>query len=59
MTDITQLSRYQAAEYRRELLHALANPGLEFDMVGDQGKIDADAYKRKIAELDIYLATFD
>ena len=25
-------------------------------MVGDQGKIDHDAYRRKIAELDVYLA---
>ena len=55
MTDITQLSQYQAAEYRRELIHAIYNPGLEYDMVGPQSVIDHDAYRRKIAELDVYL----
>ena len=58
MVDITALSRYEAAEYRRELIHAIYHPGIEFDMVGAQGKIDHDAYKRQIAKLDTYLATF-
>jgi hypothetical protein len=58
MVDVTTLSRYQAAEYRRELIHAIYHPGTEFDMVGPQWKIDSDAYKRQVAKLDIYLATF-
>jgi hypothetical protein len=58
MVDVTALSQQEAAEYRRELLHAIHHPGIEFDMVGAQGKIDHDAYKRQVAKLDIYLATF-
>lgn len=58
MVDVTKLSREQASDYRRELLHAIYHPGIEFDMVGEQGKIDHDAYKRKVAELDTYLRSF-
>ena len=58
MVDVTALTREQASDYRRELIHARANPGLEFDIEGAQGRIDHDAYTRQIKVLDTYLATF-
>lgn len=56
--DVTTLSQHDAAEYRRELIHAIRHPGMEFDMAGDQEKIDLDAYWVKVKQLDTYLATF-
>lgn len=56
--DVTTLTQQEAAEYRRELLHAYYHPGTEYDMVGPQSKIDEDAYLAKINECDDYLKTF-
>lgn len=56
--DVTTLSHYEAANYRLELLNAIAHPGIEFDVSGDQGKIDLEAYQAKANELKTYLDSF-
>lgn len=56
--DVSTLSQHDASEYRHELFTAIYNPGTEFDMSGAQGEIDLKAYCDKLAEVDVYLATF-
>lgn len=56
--DVRSLTQHDAAEYRRELLHAIHNPGIEFDLVGGQGRSDMEAYWKKVKEVEDYLATF-
>jgi hypothetical protein len=57
--DVTTLNQHDASEYRRELIHALRNPGAEFDQVGPDGEADAALYTTKLKEVDAYLLTFD
>jgi hypothetical protein len=56
--DVTSLSQHDASEYRRELIKALRNPGIEFDLAGEQGAHDREFYETKLLEVDKYLETF-
>lgn len=56
--DVTTLTQQEAAEYRRELLHAYYHPGTEYDANSAQGAVDEAAYLAKIKEADDYLLTF-
>jgi hypothetical protein len=56
--DVTTLNLHDASEYRRELIHALREPGMEFDMVGKMSEADRKFYKKKLEEVDAYLKTF-
>lgn len=56
--DVTTLTQYEASTYRRELIHAIRSPGMEFDMVGEMGEADEKFYKKKLEEVDTYLKTF-
>jgi hypothetical protein len=55
---VTALTQKEASDYRHELIHALHNPGLEFDEVGQEGADDEKAYRERLAEVDAYLKTF-
>jgi hypothetical protein len=57
--NVRALSQHDAAEYRRELIHAQRNPGLEFDQTGDEGEADRQLYAAKQQEVEAYLLTFD
>lgn len=56
--DVNTLSRYEAAEFRRELIWAIEHPGIEYDVAGPEYERDRKAYHDKVKELDVYLATF-
>jgi hypothetical protein len=56
--DVTTLSQHDAAEYRRELIHAIYNPGIEFDMSGPEFESDISDYRAQLVNVDAYLATF-
>ena len=56
--DVTTLNQHDASEYRQELMRALHNPGIEFDIVGEEGKTDRQMYHDKLKEVDAYLLTF-
>jgi hypothetical protein len=53
--DVTTLSQHDASEFRRELLHAIWHPGIEFDEWDNETLL---VYKNKVDELNTYLATF-
>jgi hypothetical protein len=53
--DVTSLTLYQAAEFRRELIHAIWEPGLEYDLAGWDAAAQEGKYRAKIAEVDAYL----
>lgn len=55
---VTTLSQHDAAEYRRELIHAICNPGIEFDMAGPEFESDISDYRAQLVNVDAYLATF-
>ena len=57
--DISSLSQHDASEYRHELVRALYNPGLEFDMAGEHAETDRKFYETKLEEVDTYLQTFE
>ena len=57
--DLSTLSQREAADYRRELIHALHNPGMEFDTVGELGEADRKTYHDKLKQVDAYLLTFE
>jgi phosphatidate phosphatase APP1 len=42
--DVTTLTEQQAHDYRQELVQALLNPGIEFDLVGGEGERDEKLY---------------
>jgi hypothetical protein len=57
--DVTTLSQYEATTFRQELIHALWNPGIEFDVSGVyRGTDDEKAYRNKLKEVDAHLKTF-
>jgi hypothetical protein len=56
--NVPGLNQHDSAEYRRELIHALREPGMEFDMVGEMSDADRAFYKEKLKEVDAHLATF-
>lgn len=56
--DVTTLNEHDAEEYRRELLHAMHNPGIEFDLWGKEGERDEELYRAKLMEVNAHLATF-
>ena len=56
--DVTALSQHDASEYRQELIRALYNPGIEFDVAGEHGEKDKAFYKAKLEEVDAYLKSF-
>lgn len=56
--DVSALDQKAAWDYRRELIHAIRNPGLEYDEVGQEGVDDEKAYKDRLAEVDAHLKTF-
>lgn len=56
--NVSALTQKDAWDYRRELIHALHNPGTEFDEVGQEGVDDAAAYQARLAEVDAHLETF-
>lgn len=51
MQDLSKLSRHELHDMRLELTHALLNPGIEFDLVGEQGKADEQLYKDTIEQI--------
>lgn len=56
--DLTSLSRKQLWDYRQELIQAMRNPGIEFEMVTEEGEQDAEAYYARMKAVDTQLATF-
>lgn len=56
--DVTSLTQHDASEYRHELIRALYNPGIEFDLAGEKGQEDRKFYEAKLKEVDSHLATF-
>lgn len=56
--DVSALNQYEASTYRRELIHALYEPGIEFDLAGEQGEADRKFYKNKLKEVNAHLQTF-
>lgn len=56
--DVTTLTQQEASTYRHELKTAIYNPGIEFDMNSSEGNLDMEFYYKKLAEVDVYLATF-
>lgn len=56
--DVTSLTQQAASDYRQELKRALYNPGIEWDLVGEQGEADRKFYYAKLKEVDEYLQTF-
>ena len=56
--DVGSLSQHDASEYRQELIKALHNPGIEFDLAGEHGEDDRKFYHAKLEEVDAYLKTF-
>jgi hypothetical protein len=51
MPDLSSLSRQELHDLRLELTNALLNPGIEFDIVGHQGKADEQLYKDTIVQI--------
>jgi hypothetical protein len=56
--DVTTLTQYEATTYRQELMHALHNPGIEFDQTGKEGEEDRKFYYAQLKAVDAYLLTF-
>jgi hypothetical protein len=56
--NVPGLNAYEAGTYRRELIHALREPGMEFDMVGEMSDADRAFYREKLKEVDAHLKTF-
>lgn len=56
--DVSALSQHDASEYRRELIKALRDPGIEFDLAGEWAERDKAFYEKKLEEVDAYLKTF-
>lgn len=56
--DVTTLTQEQAHNYRQELIQALLNPGIEFDLVGGEGERDEKLYADQLLKVDEYLNTF-
>ena len=56
--NVTALTQKEAWDYRTELLHAICNPGTEYDEVGQEGVDDEKAYRERLAEVDAHLTTF-
>lgn len=55
---LTDLTQYQTTEYRRELIFALHNPGIEYDINSKEGDEYQHAYHVRLKEVDTYLRTF-
>ena len=57
--DVTGLSQRDAADYRQELYHIIFyRPELELEVLAVDSGADMEFYKKKLAEVDAYLATF-
>jgi hypothetical protein len=56
--NVPGLTQFQATEYRRELIHALREPGIEFDLAGEHAEADKKFYEEKLKEVDEHLKTF-
>jgi hypothetical protein len=56
--DVTTLTQQEASDYRHELKTAIYNPGIEFDILTRNADEDLKFFYRKLAEADVYLATF-
>lgn len=56
--DVTTLTQKQAHDYRQELIQALLNPGIEFDLVGGEGERDEKLYASQLKKVDEHLNTF-
>jgi hypothetical protein len=56
--DVTTLTQQQAHDYRQELIQALLNPGIEFDLVGGEGERDEKLYAAQLKAVDDHLNTF-
>lgn len=59
IVNVPALTRYEAGEFRKELITALCNPGIEFDLGTPEGEADEKAYRAKLAEVDAHLKTFE
>jgi hypothetical protein len=51
MVNLAALTREQLHEYRLELTHAVINPGLEYDLLGDQTDANRKAYIERIEQI--------
>lgn len=58
LPDVTTMNQHDASEYRRELIHALYNPGCEFDMIGIKSEEDEKIYRAQLMKVNEYLSTF-
>jgi hypothetical protein len=56
--NVEGLSYAAASEYRHELIVAICNPGIEFEVAGAQGASDMEAYKKMLLRVEAHLATF-
>ena len=57
--NVTTLTQKQASEYRHELYNVIYNqPGIELEVLAQGSGADMAFYKRKLEEVDKYLATF-
>jgi hypothetical protein len=54
---VESLSLYEAMDFRTELIHAIMNPGAEYDLVGDDAAGDEAKYKAKLEQVDTYIAS--
>jgi hypothetical protein len=61
--DVTTLSQHDASEYRQELYNVIyyehgIDPGAELEVIASGSGADMEFYKKKLKEVDTYLATF-
>lgn len=56
--NVDDLTLSQAVGYRTDLIHAICNPGSDYDESGKQKEIDETAYKAQLLKVDAYIQAF-
>jgi hypothetical protein len=56
--NVDDLTLREAVDYRRELIHAICEPGIEYDESGKQKEVDEAAYKEQLVKVDNYISAF-
>lgn len=56
--EVDNLTLREAVGYRRDLIHAICNPGTDYDEAGKQKDIDEAAYKAQLLRVEAYIGAF-
>lgn len=58
LQNVDDLTLKQAADYRRDLIVAICNPGTDYDLDGSQREVDEAAYKEQLLKVEDYIGAF-